>query len=193
MTEIVIILLSLLLGVAYTDTSTTTSELTTSNPEFAPMSVDELFAWVEEVQAILDGVTPNWYLGYVTNGDTFTQVTWVESCCLGVVTLHETRFAAEAAIPDFFDYENDMLAYYEFTLRNYAPYELKSSCEINGIRTHLFKGTSGGYEYYIHHFHQEDGLNTLNTGLYFRSLEELETYSQLFFPNLTCPPGEESL
>ena len=195
MTEILIVLLSLLLGVSYADAPVTTAEVVTTTQTSAPMPVDELFEWVQEVQAVLEDISPNWYLSYVNNGESFTQAAWIESCCLGVVALHETRFTTASAIPDYFDYENDMLAYYAWSLTNYAPYELKQSCEVNGIRIHLFKGTTNGEEYYIRHFHQEDGLNTLNTGLYFRSLEELDYYSQLLFPDLTCPPqtDEESL
>jgi hypothetical protein len=158
----------------------------------APMEADELAEWIASIDPILEEQSRNWYVGVVSNNATSTRVTWFEACCKGVVTIEEIRFCCITQIDPYFHYDEDMLPYYEFMLANYSPYELVQSCEVNGIHIHTFKGHSGGYDYYIQHYHAEHGLTTVNTGFYFRRLSQLEQYTQLFFPDLACPAGTQA-
>jgi hypothetical protein len=158
-----------------------------------PMELDELIEWMESVQSVLDEqIAGNWYLTAVFNNATNTRVTWFETCCLGAVSIEETRFCCTSNIATFFGYEQAMLPYYQVTLANYAPFEVVESCEVDGIRIHLFKGVSNGYDFYLLNYHVLDGLIARNTGLSFRSLEELERYSQVLFPDVSCSDDTEA-
>lgn len=178
-----IIVASISIAVAQEETPEPSAPIQTVEP----MATHELVEWLESVQSVLDTQTPNWYLSAVFNNATNTRVTWFEACCLGVVTIEEIRFCCAENMATTFSYDQNMLPYYQATLVNYSPFELIESCEIDSTTIHLFKGISNGYEFYIRHYHQENGLTVRNTGLYFRQLPELERYSQIFFPDMTCP------
>jgi hypothetical protein len=195
---VVFLILSLAIGLAVAQEETPEPDA----PFFplqliAPMEADELGEWIASVDPLLEEQSRNWYLGIVFNSASNTRITWFEACCKGIITVEEIRFCCVTQIEPYFHYEADMLPYYQYTLTNFMPYELVQSCEVGDIRIHLFKGYSEGYDYYIQHFHKENGLTIRNTGFYFRQLQELEDYRQLFFPDITCPDeveaSEESL